>query len=205
MKRSWGWAIAIVAVLSVSLSSAGQGNVTFTVRHMLDRAYHNERETVAKYELFAQKADEEGYPGAANLFRAAARAETVHARRFEAAMKERGIPVPQVGEAKPEVGSTADNLRRSASLELQERDGLYHDALAAAKEAGDQKLYLVFDQTRDTEVEHANLMSSAARQMNELKTDKPYYVCEDCGFTTDVELPMCALCRVREHPHTVQH
>jgi rubrerythrin len=205
MNRSWGWAIAIVAVLSVSLSSAGQGNATFTVRHTLDRAYHNEREAAAKYEVFAQKADEEGYPGAANLFRAAARAELVHAKRFEKAMKDRGIPIPEIGEVNPDIGGTADNLRRSASLELQERDVMYHDALAAAKEARDDALFKVFDQTRDTEVEHANLMSAAARQMEQMKTDKPYYVCDDCGYTTDVELPMCALCRVRDHPHTVHH
>ena len=204
MKRSWSFAIAILlAVLTASAASAQ--NVTFKVRNMLDRAYNNEMEAAQKYELFAQKADDEGYPGAANLFRAAARAERVHAKRFEKAMKERNIPVPEIGAVKPQIGDTADNLRSSASHELSERDVLYKDGLAAAKEARDDALYKVFDQTRDTEVEHANLMSAAARQMNKMKEDKPYYVCDVCGYTTDVELPLCALCRDPDHPHTVHH
>lgn len=205
MKRSWQFAIAIVlAGLFATTASAQQQNASFKIRNVLDRAVRNEREAVAKYEIFAQKAEEEGYPGAANLFRAAARAESVHAKRFEAAMKSRNIPVPTIGEVQPNVGSTADNLRTCASAELEERDGIYREALAAAKEARDENLYKIFDQTRDTEVEHANLMSAGVRNMDMLKEDKPYYVCDDCGYTTDVELPMCALCRVPEHPHTVR-
>lgn len=204
MKRSWSLSIAILlAILTASVASAQ--NVTFQVRHMLDRAYQTEMETAAKYDLFAQKADDEGYPGAANLFRAAARAERIHATRLEKAMKDRGIPVPQIAEGTPKIDGTADNLRSSASHELSERDVMYKDALAAAKEARDDALFKVFDQTRDAEVEHANLMSAAARQMNALKEDKPYYVCDECGYTSDIELPLCALCRDRDHPHTVHH
>ena len=204
MKRSWSLSVAILlAVLTASAASAQ--NSTFQVRHMLDRAYHTEIETAAKYEVFAQKADDEGFPGAANLFRAAARAERVHATRLEKAMKDRGIPVPEVAETTPKIEGTADNLRSSASHELSERDVLYKDAIAAAKEARDDALFKIFDQTRDAEVEHANLMSAAARQMNKMKEDKPYYVCDDCGYTSDIELPLCALCRDRNHPHTVHH
>lgn len=204
MKRLWSLSVAILlSVLFASVASAQ--NVTFQVRHMLDRAYNTEMETAHKYDLFAQKADEEGYPGAANLFRAAARAERVHATRLEKAMKERGIPIPEVSDTAPKIDGTADNLRSSASQELSERDVMYKEALAAAKDARDDALYAVFDQTRDVEVEHANLMSAAARQMNAMKENKPYYVCDECGYTSDLELPLCALCRNRDHPHTVHH
>ena len=204
MKRSWTLSIAIfLTVLTASVASAQ--NATFRVRNLLDRSYRNEIETAHKYDLFAQKADDEGYPGAANLFRAAARAERVHATRLQKAMKDRDVPVPEIAENTPKIEGTTENLRSSASQELYERDVLYKDAIAAAKEARDDALFKVFDQTRDAEVEHANLMTAAARQMNLMKEDKPYYVCDDCGYTSDLELPLCALCRDRDHPTSVHH
>ncbi|MBM3302216.1 MAG: rubrerythrin family protein, partial [Deltaproteobacteria bacterium] len=45
----------------------------------LKQAYAGECQASVRYLAFAEKADEEGLPGAARLFRAAARAEMVHA------------------------------------------------------------------------------------------------------------------------------
>lgn len=176
----------------------------FKVQNLLSRSLQNERDAAAKYEAFALKADEEGYPGAAALFRAAARAEGVHAARITEAMKARGISVPEPGAHHETVATTAENLRAAALAEAQERDATYREALAAAGDAGDQELVTLFDQTRDTEVEHANLFSTAVRQLEQLKEPKHFYVCDKCGYTTDVSLPMCALCRSSKHPHEVE-
>jgi rubrerythrin len=46
----------------------------------LKAAFTGESQANRKYLAFAKKADEEGYPQIAKLFRAAAAAETVHAR-----------------------------------------------------------------------------------------------------------------------------
>jgi rubrerythrin len=177
---------------------------SFKVRNVLDRAVTNERDAVARYKACAAKAEEEGYPGAASLFRAAAKAEEVHAQRFVAAMKDRGLEVPQAEPAVPEIGTTGDNLRVSSSNEISERDGIYKEAIAAAREGRDEELALIFDQTRDTEVEHANLMGNAARQLEKMKSPKTYYVCSKCGFTSDIDLPFCMLCRSDKHPHEVE-
>lgn len=178
--------------------------VPFKLRNALDRAVINEREAVVRYEAFAKKADEEGYPGAATLFRAAARAEAVHAERFAMAMKERGLPIPEHVPSTPVVGTTAENLRTAASAEARERDTTYREALDAAHEASDAGIVKIFDQTRDTEIEHANLLQAATRQLESMKSGKPYFVCHECGYTTDIDLPMCALCRVHKHPHVVE-
>ncbi len=45
----------------------------------LKEAFAGESQANRKYLAFAKKADEEGYPQVAKLFRAAAEAETVHA------------------------------------------------------------------------------------------------------------------------------
>ncbi len=194
MKRSW-------LVLPVLLLMAA---APYRVQSVLQKALQNERDTVAKYDACAVKATEEGYAGAAALFRAAARAEGVHARLMMEAMRARGIAVPEAEASHPAIGSTADNLRSAALAEAQERDTTYRDALEAAADAKDQELVKLFDHTRDTEVEHANLFSAALRQLDAYKQPKHFYVCDKCGYTTDVDLPLCALCRTRAHPHEVQ-
>jgi rubrerythrin len=195
MKRSLFVLFVVIAAI---------GAAPLNVRYSLEKALVNEREAVARYEACAQKAVEEGYLGAASLFRAAARAERVHATRFEQAMTARGMTIPEAAAYTPSIGNTADNLRQSISLENAERDGLYRQAIDAASSARDQSLVTMFDQTRDTEVEHANLMSAALRDLDNFKAARTFHVCDDCGYTTDVELPLCALCRTRGHTHTVE-
>ena len=194
MKRTL---LVLAAALLLPLGAA-----PFKVRNILEKALVNEREAVARYEAFAAKAMEENQAGAASLFRACARAERVHAARFAAALEERGLPVPAEVELHPAAGSTAENIRAAAAAEMGERDGIYHEALEIAAEFKDPQLARIFDQTRDTEVEHANLLLAAARSPN-LQATKPFYVCDQCGYTTDIDLPMCALCRVNKHPHAV--
>ena len=67
-------ALIILAVLSIALTAIAATALPREVRYVLLNALTNEREAVAKYELFARKADEEGYRGAAALFRAQAQA-----------------------------------------------------------------------------------------------------------------------------------
>jgi len=193
MKRSW-------LVLPLFLLVAA---VPYRLQSILQRSLQNERETVAKYEACAVKAEEEGYPGAAALFRAAARAEGVHAQRITEALQARGIDIPEPAIGHPAIGTTENNLRAAAIAEAQERDSTYKDALEAAQEARDEQLVTLFDHTRDTEVEHANLFSTALRNLDQYRQPKQFYVCDKCGYTTDVDLPLCALCRNREHPHEV--
>lgn len=192
MKRS-------IVLLAVLLLAA----MPFKVHVVLEKALLNEREAVARYEAFAQKAAEEGYPGAASLFRAAAAAEGVHASRFAQALRDRGAQVAEAPSFQPAVETTAENLRTASLAELHERDQMYREAIQVAGEARDEALVTVFDETRDAEVEHANLMAGAMRQLDSLKTEKTYYVCEKCGYTSDFSMPLCALCRVHEKPHEV--
>ena len=63
----------------------------------LKEAFAGESQANRKYLAFAKKADEEGHPQAARLFRAAAAAETVHANNH----------LNVIGD----VGSTLDNLK----------------------------------------------------------------------------------------------
>ncbi len=165
------------------------------VRAVMERALANERDAVIRYTAFAAKAKEEGYLGAAALFTAQAKAENIHAERFAAALKARGVPVPpDESSYKPAVGSTGANLRDTAVAENGERDGIYRDAIETARRNNDPEIAKIFDQTRDVEVEHANLCVAAARNLESMREDRTYYVCHRCGYTTDIPLGRCPDC-----------
>ncbi len=88
-------------------------------------------------------------------------------------------------------------------LEQGERDSTYLYAINACNEAKDAVASKVFDTTRDAEVEHANL-AAALRNMESMRTAREYYVCEHCGYTTEVKLPLCPSCRDQKAPSPVQ-
>ncbi len=174
------------------------------VRDLLQRSLIREREAGARYELFAQKADEEGFRGVASLFRAQAKAEGTHAQRFASLLREYNIPVPAEEAYKPEAGSTRDNLTTAAAAERAERDGDYREAVDTCDLHGQHALAKIFDQTRDTEVEHSNLCAGAARNLESMRQAKVYYVCGKCGYTTDVKLPFCPSCQHDVPPAAVE-
>jgi rubrerythrin len=165
------------------------------VRAVLEKAVANERDAVVRYKAFAAKASDEGYLGAAALFTAQAKAESIHAQRFAAALKARGVIVVEPSNSyRPLVGSTAENLRSAAAAEVGERDGIYRDAIDVARRNGDTEIAKMFDETRDVEVEHGNLCNTAARNLESMKQDRTYYVCDKCGYTTDIALARCPDC-----------
>ena len=183
-----------LGILSLMFVGAGQ-KTSWGVQRVLTNAVINERAAVARYDAFAVKADAEGYLGVADLFRAAAKAESIHLARFTALMNERGLEVPPEATKPIIVGTTSANLRAAASAELAERDDIYLDAYKTASNAADAEVATVFDQTRDVEVEHANLCQTAAHDLGQMKEHKTYAVCSMCGYTTDVKFPICPLCR----------
>lgn len=176
----------------------------FPVQKALTNAVNNERAAAARYEAFAAKADEEGYLGVANLFRACAKAERIHLQRFLGLMTARDVAPPPESTPKIDVGTTRHNLQTAISLEQGERDSTYLYAINACNEAKDDIAAKIFDTTRDAEVEHINLEAAAMRDLDSMKHPRQYYVCEHCGFTTEIKLPLCPSCRDPHAPPPAQ-
>src|SRR5512136_2914304 len=86
----------------------------------LKDAFAGESQANRMYLAFAKKAEEEGYPQIAKLFRAAAEAETIHAHNHLKALN--GI------------GTTRDNLKEAIAGETHEFKTMYPEMIAAAKE-----------------------------------------------------------------------
>ena len=176
----------------------------FPVQKTLTNAVNNERAAVARYDAFAAKAEAEGYIGVANLFRACSKAERIHLQRFLGMMTARDIVPPAEALPRLDVGTTRENLQTAISLEQGERDSVYLFAINACNEAKDDAASKVFDETRDAEVEHANLEAAAVRNLESMKRPHEYYVCEHCGYTVEIKLPLCPSCRDAHAPAPVQ-
>ena len=176
----------------------------FPVQKVLTNAVNNERAAAARYEAFAEKADAEGYVGVANLFRACAKAERIHRQRFLGLMTARDIAPPPESTPNIDVGSTKENLQTAILLEQGERDSVYLYAINACNEAKDDIASRIFDTTRDAEVEHANLEAAALRNIESMRRSHEYYVCEHCGYVTEIKLPLCPSCRDAHGPVPVQ-
>src|SRR3954467_13728103 len=86
----------------------------------LKEAFASESQANRRYLYFAQKADVEGYPDVAALFRSVAEGETGHAFGHLDLLAQVGDPGP--GEP---VGPTADNLRSAIAGETSDHTELY--------------------------------------------------------------------------------
>jgi rubrerythrin len=181
--------IGLFVFFAASVAAAAQ--LSSDTRYVVEKAIANEQEAVARYEAYAVKATEEGYLGAAALFRACARAESIHAQRFAALL---GQTPPADRKFSFAVNSTSDNLRSSIAAETAERDGVYRDAINAAKRHDEPDVAKVFDETRDAETEHGNLQAAALRDLSTMKAAKEYYVCESCGYTMEISMSRCPSC-----------
>ena len=146
------------------------------------RAFVGEAKAYHRLLAFARRADEEGYPQIARLFRAVAAAEGVHAERHLRLM----------GEAV--VKSTEENLQFSFESETTVNQVYYPRFIAEAEEEGDRAAALTFSQARDVEEEHAALYKRALGALLR-DEDHDYYVCQVCGYVAERESPeRCPIC-----------
>ena len=97
----------------------------------LKEAFAGESQANRRYLYFAQKADIEGFPEVAALFRSVAEGETGHAFGHLDFLVELGDPA--TGEY---VGATADNLRSAIAGETYEYSEMYPGFARVAREEG---------------------------------------------------------------------
>lgn len=171
-----------------------------TVENLLT-AFEGESNANAKYAAFAAKADAEGWRGAASLFRAAARAEQIHAANHARVIKQLG------GEAKceihpVEVKGTLENLRTALAGETYEIEKMYPGFLSEATERKNAAAIRTFHGALEAEKTHARLYSEAIALVEAGKKDawvgaaREFYVCPVCGYTSETpeEHERCPVC-----------
>lgn len=156
---------------------------TYQTDENLKTAFAGESQANRRYLMFADKADKEGYHQAARLFRAAAEAETVHARNHFAAMDG--------------VGSTKDNLTAAAMGEHHEFTRMYPPFIERAEEEQNARATRSFSLANEVEQIHHKLFEAMLKDVEAGKKAEvePVFVCQVCGNTVAGEAPdKCPVC-----------
>jgi len=140
-----------------------------TEQNLLE-AFAGESQANRKYLAFARRAEEEGRPQVAKLFRAAAEAETVHAHAHLRVLG--GIQ------------NTAANLREAVSGETHEFTAMYPDMIKQATNEGHDAALKSFTFANAVEKIHAGLYQKALENLDK-SVAVDYYVCQVCGNTLE--------------------
>jgi rubrerythrin len=146
----------------------------------LREAFAGESQASMRYLAFAEKADSEGLPGVAKLFRAAARAEQVHALNHLRAMN--GIQ-----------GTTA-NLQAAVDGEAFEFKEMYPAMVKDSVAENEIEARHSLEYAMSIEMVHHKLFKKALESEAE-NAAANFYVCPVCGHTVRDNPPKkCPYC-----------
>ncbi len=151
----------------------------------LQAAFAGESQANRRYLAFAQKADQDGFPQVAKLFRAAADAETIHAHSHLRALD--GIK------------STAENLDAAVEGERYEYQEMYPGFLETAQQEENKRAQVGFKNALAAEEVHYNLYKKASEAVQAGKDleSMSIYLCPVCGNIELGEAPEnCSICNV---------
>ena len=190
------FAAAVIVLALAAVALPGRATAAATTLENLQVAFNGESNAHARYLAFADKANQEGYGEVASLFRAAAKAEQVHAANHAVVIKKLG-GTPEAKIETPVVGSTKENLEAAIKGESYERDTMYPGFLKQARTEGNRDAVQTFNYANTAEAEHAKLYSKALNDLPKLKgsKSKDYFVCTVCGYTTaQIDFSKCPSC-----------
>jgi len=174
----------------------------------LRSAYGGESMAHMRYQIWGDKAEKEGFPNVARLFRGIAYAEQIHAtNHFVRLAKEAGDHlVPSM--APFGFGKTSDNLVGAIGGETFEVNEMYPTYLEAAKFQGEKAAQVSFNYAWEAEKTHAALFTRAKEAVDggqDLKLGK-VQVCGVCGWTVESELEdlpdECPICKAKKDRFT---
>ena len=150
----------------------------------LQAAFAGEMNAREGYLAYAKQADAEQYPAIARLFRAFAKAESIHARRTVQAIAMTGQPARAVLD-RVNVGMTADNLRAAIADEKYEAEVLYPALIERARADRASMAVRSLTLALATERGHVRLLEKGLEHLEERPVAGTIYVCPYCGRTTD--------------------
>lgn len=154
----------------------------------LQQAYAGEAKAALRLKVYGDKAEEEGYPQIAKLFRVIARSEEIHGARALKVLKE--------------IKTTEENLAESFESERRVAEVAYGEFVRQGEAEGNQAAVLHFSQSKDVEETHAKLYKDAMNHMLE-ERETTYYICRVCGYVADGILPVsCPICGAKQDQFT---
>jgi len=133
---------------------------TKTEEH-LKAAFAGESQANRRYLYFANKADVEGYPDIAALFRSTAEGETGHAHGHLEYLEQCGDPATGLP-----FGATTDNLKAAVAGETHEYTDMYPGMAKDARAEGFEEVADWFETLAKAERSHANRYQKALNEMD---------------------------------------
>ena len=177
----------------------------------LETAFEEETKTCAAYKAYAVRAEEEGFPGIASLFRATARAEQIHASNHGRVLRHMGGST-MADAPLPRVDDTLENLKNALVDQKFEVDYLYPAFLVAAVPLFDSTAIRSFHWALEADKSHVRLYNELMSRVN--ASGRPgweyephdFFVCGLCGYAAEtVEGENCPACNYfREKFETVR-
>lgn len=206
MKRTFTLFLALVAASFVWIACTKTQEIPKTadanktapniVLENLITAFQGESNASHKYMLFADAADKEGYKEVAVLFRAASKAESVHAANHLKVIQQMGgTATPDIKSV--EIKTTKENLQAAIDGETYEFTTMYPEFIAMAKKERNMDAIKTFNYAMEVEKGHAGLYTDAMNNLEKMKQmTHSYWVCPVCGETfaakQSAPCPICA-------------
>ena len=191
-----------VGLAEEAAPSAGTPNVsrmamadqTKTLQN-LETAHYGEINAHARYLAYASRADQDGYPGIATLFRTIGRGEQIHAANL-AALIEKVHLLPAIEMEPMTVRTTRENLEDSVNEQKYERDVMYPEFVKQARAEKQKDAELVFKRNQAAEPRHVAWCQQALDDLADFKGNAAVFlVCPVCGNTVKPsEVADCQAC-----------
>jgi rubrerythrin len=177
------------------LMPSARADVSAQTIKNLNTAFQGESNASNRYAKFAARADADGFPEVAKLFRATSASEAIHRDNHKAAILDLGGKVETFELEAVTPGSTAENLQAAIKGESYERDTMYPEFLAVAEKDDARPAMRTLNFAMETEKAHAELYQAALDNLGK-QGPVDYYVCNVCGMTvTELPAKKCTVCR----------
>lgn len=171
----------------------------------LKAAINGESNAKRKYELYAEKALEEGRAQVAKLFKAISSAEELHIRNHLRALnnlvdrktKKEDIVIIDEKDLQRKVNDTISNLEDAIQGEIYENKKMYKEFEKDSNKTGHFVAELSFSLARKAEKVHANLFKKYLKKIerNAPIEEEDLYVCQICGNVELNKAPQsCPVC-----------
>ncbi|NWG04392.1 MAG: rubrerythrin family protein [Syntrophaceae bacterium] len=150
------------------------------LKEAFHKIYEAEAKAALRLKIFAKKAEQEGLPQIAQLFRVIGFSEEIHGERALRMLRE--------------IKDTESHLKESFQSETSVAGVAYDHFIELAENIGDVAASTIFSNSRDAEEGHAKLYKYAINHLiGERETT--YYVCQVCGYVSDGVWPdTCPIC-----------
>ncbi|HTK82834.1 MAG TPA: ferritin family protein [Bacteroidota bacterium] len=160
----------------------------------LQTAYAKSLKYSAMYARFAANAEKERLKEAANLYRAVARSEELHAARHADLLRAHGIEPRTPALDSLTIGTTVQSLKMALSSEEIEIESMYSNLIRTAELEKFTEAVNQFEKIKSSDGRQNDLLKEALDK-NAKITKVPYFVCPGCGYilTSDKtdECPNC--------------